>query len=325
MPVSNTYPFLPGSIGRVFYVGDTDATLGITASDTGYGSPSDTNVTYGLDPFYPFATLAYCITNAVVAGRGDTIYVVPGTAISITTAAAIALSKAGVRIVGMGDANSRPTISWSGSTAATMTIAGAGVSLENLNLDLTGIDELVVGIQVTGADFKMKNCHVICADSGGQCVTGMTLGTGADRALFEDCTFLGDTANGTTDCKAIQITAAVLDCKWYRCYFNLIGGAGIGPVEFTAAALRVYFEDCHFENRVASATTCVDCNANAVTGAMKNCSLVLGTIATAGSGIAPVTSTGQAAFIAMIECYVVNDQDATGAGEAGALVSTAST
>jgi hypothetical protein len=68
----------------------------------------------------------------------------------------------------------------------------------------------------------------------------------------------------------------------------------------------------------------VDFNANACTGMFKNVHSVLGTIATAGSGILPFESTGQAAYIGLVECYCVNDQAAAGAGEAGALVGAVS-
>ena len=83
----------------------------------------------------------------------------------------------------------------------------------------------------------------------------------------------------------------------FRCSLDLVGTAGVGCLEFTAAATQCYMEDCFFANRVASATATVDCNALAVTGAMVRCNHVLGTIATAGrSPIFPKTLTNRNAF-----------------------------
>lgn len=195
MPVSTTvYPFLPGSLGRVFYVGDTDATLGITASNTGYGNPDDPNVTYGIDPLYPFATLAYCITNACVAGRGDTIYVVPGTAITIASAAALAIDK-GVHIIGMGDLADRPVITWTTDTAATITMTGAGASFQNFTF--TGnMNALVSMIVVSAADCAIRDCTFNLLTSTNYVLGAILTTAGASRLVVERCRFIGDL--GTT-------------------------------------------------------------------------------------------------------------------------------
>jgi len=306
--------------GRVFFVGDSDTTLGISAADIGVGTLGSDS--YGLDPYFPFATLEYCITNACVAGRGDVIYVVPGTTIDLTAAAGLDLDIAGITIIGLGNNDNRPSITCSGTDDNTdMDIDAAGITIENFLFDMTGNDSVAAFIDVNAADFTLRKCRILLADSGGQVDIGIDVGTGAHRCLIEDCEFFGDTA----DSVAVTVAAVVTEFTMRRCKVDMVGATGVGCVEFTAAATNVLFEDCFFANRVGSATATVDCNANAVTGAMVRCNHVLGTIAAAGSGILPVVSTGQAAYIASIENYVVNDQDSGGAGEAGALVGTAST
>lgn len=195
MPVSNSYavPSPSTARGRVFYVGDTNATTGITASDTGYGNPSDTTVTYGLDFFYPFATIAYCITNACVAGRGDTIYVVPGTAITISSAAALAISKANITIVGLGTGATRPTVTFTTSTAATLTMTAAGCSFENF-IFTGNMNALVSMIVISAADCAIKNCLFNLFTSSNYTLAAILTTSAADRLLLEDNDFLGSGA-----------------------------------------------------------------------------------------------------------------------------------
>ena len=112
--------------------------------------------------------------------------------------------------------------------------------------------------------------------------------------------------------------AAVTGLTLRRCSMDIIGAAGVGPVHFTGAATNVLFEDCNFANRVASATCCVDCDSLAVIGEHRRCSFVLGTIATAGTGITPVVCAS--GFFSSYDSGVINDQ-----AESGAIVGSAST
>lgn len=317
---------IPGnfSLGKTFFLGDSDATLGIVAQDEGTGVETESG--YGLDAMRPFATHAYMInSNVLVAGRGDTVYIVPGTAIDLTAAGGLSFSRSDVRYVGMGR-NNRPIITCSGTDDATdLNITGAGCWFENLTFDMTGNDSVTAFIDLDAADVTFKNCRFLLADSGGQVDIGVDIGADSDRVQFIDCDFIGDTAASF----GISVSGACTDLALYRCRFDIVGSTGAGGlccVDFLAACTRFYAEDCFFANRVASATATVDCNGQAVTGAMVRCYHQLGTIATAGSGIIPVVSDTPEAYIASFENYVVNDQGGAGiAGEAGALVGTAST
>lgn len=318
-------PAEAGVLHRTFFVGTTSAAKGVTASDEGNGLVSD-NSGYGLDPSRPFATIEYAQTYACAANRGDKVYVLAGHTENITAAAGYVFDVAGVHYIGLGQGADRPTFTCSGTDDATdIDITAASITFENFIFDMTGNDSVTAFIDLNAADCTFKNCRFLLADSSGQVDIGVDVGTGADRAKFIDCDFFGDTAVSF----GISVSAAVSELTVIGCKFDLVGGTGAAGaccIDFLAAATQVYIKDCFFANRVASATATVDMNAQAVTGVMINCHHVLGTIATAGTGIMPVVSDTPEGYMALIENYVVNDQGGAGeGGEAGALVGTAST
>ncbi len=80
----------------------------------------------------PFATLAGCLANnGVLAGRGDTIMIMPNHAESISSATALTLSKSGITIVGLGVGASRPTFTLDTANTATINVVASNVSIQN--------------------------------------------------------------------------------------------------------------------------------------------------------------------------------------------------
>lgn len=67
--------------------------------------------------------------SACTAGRGDVIYVVPGHTETVT-ATSIALDVAGVTVIGLGNEDLRPTLTF-GAAAATITVTGANCAWKN--------------------------------------------------------------------------------------------------------------------------------------------------------------------------------------------------
>lgn len=94
----------------------------------------------------PFATITQAQT---AASTGDVVVLMSGHAETITAAAGIDLSKAGVIYVGLGTGNLLPTFTFTTSTAATLTMTGANVSLTNIR-GTTTIDQIVSPFVVSG-------------------------------------------------------------------------------------------------------------------------------------------------------------------------------
>jgi len=129
--------------GNVFFV------------DSGAANASDS--AKGTDKGKPLATLDAAV-GLCTANNGDIIVLMPGHAESVTTAAAIALDVAGVRIVGLGQGATRPTFTFTTSTLADIDIDAASVSIENC-VFVNGIDSLAVAIDVNAADFDINDCE----------------------------------------------------------------------------------------------------------------------------------------------------------------------
>lgn len=116
--------------GGVFTVSELQQHPGnIWFVDSGATNKSDT-AGYGQNPDAPFATLDYAIGNCT-ASNGDVIYLMPGHAENIASATGCVFDIAGVKVIGLGHGNLRPTLSVT-AAAGTISITAANVWIENV-------------------------------------------------------------------------------------------------------------------------------------------------------------------------------------------------
>lgn len=195
------------------------------------------------------ATIAGAVALCT-AGAGDTILVLPGHTESITAAASIALSVNGITVKGLGTGTARPTLTWTTSTAATITVAGNNVTLDNFILDMTGVDAVVSGIAVTGTNFTLSNSLVINANSTGQATLCILTTAAADRMRILSNEFIGTTDAGTA--AAIRIVGGnehVIDGnRFYGAYTTTLGAID----NVTTASLRMRVTNNFIQNATAS-------------------------------------------------------------------------
>lgn len=153
----------------------------------------------GSRPEAPYDTIAFALTQCV-AGRGDVLHVSPDHVESIATAAGIAMSKAGVTIIGYGYGSWRPTLTWT-ATASTFAISAANCSVLNVRCT-SSIDEMVKMFHVTAA-----NCRLIAVDV-------------FETASCQIIQFLLTTTAATnievSNCRHIQRTAATATQVWIQ-------------------------------------------------------------------------------------------------------------
>lgn len=97
----------------------------------------------------PFRTLAKAIT-ATASGKNDVIYVMPGHTETVVAAAGILMNTTNVKVIGLGDGEDRPQITFATSTAASLRITGAGCSLYNI-IGIAGINALTGPIDLRAA------------------------------------------------------------------------------------------------------------------------------------------------------------------------------
>lgn len=135
LPFSLEVAGLQGSVapGNVFYVSS------VLAVGNGQGTKAS-----------PYATLTLALA-AATADNGDLIYLLPGHVETVTAAAGIAINKAGVSILGLGNGVDRPTFTFTTSTAATMTLTAASVTMKGVVL-VCGLNAVVSPLVVSGAD-----------------------------------------------------------------------------------------------------------------------------------------------------------------------------
>lgn len=148
-------------------------------------------------------TLAAALT-AATAARGDVIYVAEGYTETIVGAAGNGVTKAGIRVIGLGDGANRPTLTFTTSTAASFDITAANVTLQNLVL-VCGIDAQLAMVNVTASDVSFLDCEFRTNSATVGTVAGILTAATATRLLVDRCRFVGPAANaGTTTTAQIK-------------------------------------------------------------------------------------------------------------------------
>lgn len=133
--------------GQIFYVNNSSV-----LAAGGIGGSNGNDGTYQR----PFSTITYAITKCT-ASRGDIIYVMPGYTETISAASGLAISKAGVSVIGLGTGSLRPTLSLS-ATGSTVAMSAANTTLHNFIFSST-IDDCVVGIITSATNVTVSNCR----------------------------------------------------------------------------------------------------------------------------------------------------------------------
>ena len=113
----------------------------------------------GTEPTRAVATIDKAVTLCT-SGKCDTIFVMPNHAETISSSTGCRITKSGVKIVGLGRGENRPTLTFDTAITADISITGAGHSawLENLLL-IGGIDDLTHPIYTDGSEVHIVNCE----------------------------------------------------------------------------------------------------------------------------------------------------------------------
>ncbi len=171
----------------------------------------------GRSPDEPCATIAQAIALCT-AGAGDTIYLMPGHTEAISAAAGIAISTAGIRIIGLGNGRGRPTITYATSNAASFDVTAANTVISNVVFDFTGVSALTAAINVTAADVAFEDCEFVISTGTNAPVLGILTAATATRFRVERCRFLG-AATSTDTCTAAIKHEVGVDFVIRDCYF----------------------------------------------------------------------------------------------------------
>jgi len=163
----------------------------------------------------PFSTIAGALDH-VSANRGDVIFVKPGHAETISTAANLVLDVAGVAIVGLGAGSARPTLTFSTNATANIPVTAANVSIQNFLFVANKADVASIFTATgtaTPTDFCVENCEFRDTSS---ILNALTIVTGnATANSMSGLRFVGNrisslgTTAATTAIKLLEATKRV--------------------------------------------------------------------------------------------------------------------
>lgn len=181
VPIVNTHP------GEVFWVNNS----GVLAKG-GVGGSDGNDGTY----LRPFSTIAKAISMAT-ASRGDVILVMPGHSETISSAGALAFSKAGVALVGLGVGTLRPTLSYTTAATASVTVTAANVTISNIRC-VANFADVTRAFNVTATNLHLDS------------VEFMEGGADLNFVDYIDCSGGDNTADNlrVTNCRGTAIDAA---------------------------------------------------------------------------------------------------------------------
>ena len=184
VPIMGSGATLPATTGTYYFV---HSGTGAAGND---GKSSTT----------PLATIDQAV-NKCTADKNDVVVVMPGHAESIAAAAGIDADIAGISIVGLGNGENRPVVTFT-------TAAGADLDVDAANITISGIvfkndiDSQTAMIDVNAAGFTMEKCDLLEGTSK-QALIYMDLAE--DRATIRNC-YVKSIAAGANS--GIKIAAA---------------------------------------------------------------------------------------------------------------------
>ena len=318
--------------------------------DSNAASAGDTTG-HGKNPDEPFATLDYAVSQCT-ASKGDVVYLMPGHAETISSAAlSPGLDVIGVAVVGLGKGTKRPTFTFT-HVNGNIIASAASCSLRNVLL-VVGVDSVVELVDIDATDFTIEDCE-FREGSALQFLTAIDVNGGAanaaDRAVIRRCKIIGEAAgpanaielgevadgvviednwiSGDFSTAAIQSGSALTNLLIKDNYIRNVNAADFA-IELTAAATGLCVG-----NRLAAdaAATTLDpgslmCVDNVMVNAIDRSSIPVPTTAT---GILPTGAIGAASFAAgaIDAAAIANDAIdataiATGAIDADAIADNA--
>lgn len=130
-----------------------------------------------------FSTLVLALADAnVVASRGDVIYLLPGYTATVSSATGLAISKAGINIVGIGVGSLRPTITLDTGTDSTIAVSAANVKIENVVFSANFASIVSLFTLTTAKNFTLNNCEFVETASAKNFLHIIDLATTANAA-----------------------------------------------------------------------------------------------------------------------------------------------
>lgn len=137
----------------------------------------------------PYSTLVRALA---ACAAGDTIIVKEKHVETVIAAAGITVSKAGVKIIGLGETGRRPVITLGTSAAASILVSGSGVLIENIGF-LGNLSNIVTCFDITGTNATLRNLHFGNAGTNLdflRCIKASGAANTADGLIVQNCRWM---------------------------------------------------------------------------------------------------------------------------------------
>jgi len=236
------------------------------------------------------ATLAAAVAR-MRASKNDTIYLLPGYAENVSSAAYASIP-AGTKLIGLGhtDDASAPKLTWT-AAAATLLLNAADILIQNVVLDFSGVADCAAPITVSAAGCGIDNCRIIMQNDTASfsALKGITLAAGANRFRFCDNVVEADSEDDDANVVGgvINIGAAVQGVRIHRNEFTFAcPGDTVGIIDVTAAAKKLSIRDNLFYQLAADAAFAIIIDDVAAQGlVVKNGMRITENVAPASAGL----------------------------------------
>lgn len=159
-------------------------------------SGTGTDAGSGENPDRPLATIDFA-HNLCTADKGDIIYVMPGHAETITNTLRITLDLAGVSVIGLGNADNRPTLTFGTDVTADVLVSAENVLIKNIKF-VSDINSLGMFLDVNASNFTVDGCTFVTS-SAKEAVVFIDIATTTDNHIIRNCDFLQPTDPAGTD------------------------------------------------------------------------------------------------------------------------------
>lgn len=180
--ISNPLPVSPNA--KIFFVASADS---VDYSSLQQEFPVDKDGEVRV-----FTTIQAAV-DASTASRGDVIYVMPGHVETVSSAGALSLDKAGITLIGYGNADLRPQIDFTTVVGADMNVDAANITMKNFRFT-GGIDALTGPVDVNAANFTMIDC--VTQDVTGQATDFIVTDANADGLTINGWIHKGAATSG---------------------------------------------------------------------------------------------------------------------------------
>jgi hypothetical protein len=180
----------------------------------------------GTSPDKAVASIAQAVTLAT-ANNNDVIILMPGHVESIATATALTLSKAGVRIIGLGTGSRRPTITYTTAATATINVSAANVRIENVIFVANFADVAAAFTTTTAKSLQLVDCEF------------------RDTASNLNFVTIIDTNATSNDTDGLHLERV----KW----FGLTATTNSTVIKMDGTNTRLFTKDCYFAQAAVTA------------------------------------------------------------------------